>query len=115
MANEKPAAAFIGKYLFFYTPLFPKVPQFISLVPAKVTSAKADRQMFLEPAIAGTTLEKGFTRVGDHIAKVCDNLAQCEAFLSKLNQYQAQLSAMNTELMADPTPSQVRVRTVVTP
>lgn len=108
MANEKPAAAFIGKYLFFYTPLFPKVPQFISLVPAKVTSAKADRQMFLEPAIAGTTLEKGFTRVGDHIA-------QCEAFLSKLNQYQTQLSAMNTELMADPAPSQVRVRTVVTP
>jgi hypothetical protein len=112
--NDRPATAYIGKYLFFYTPLFPKEPQFISLIPARVVSAKADRQMFIEPAITGESLGKTFTRVGDHIAKVCNSKDECESFLGKLKQYHTQLSAMNQQLMAAPAPAQVRVRTAVT-
>lgn len=114
--SDKPATSYVGKYLFFYTPLFPKEPQFISLIPAKVTAAKAERQMFIEAVNPGDSLGKNFTRVGDHIAKVLDTKEDCETFLAKLQQYRTQLSAMNQELMSfQPTRAQSRVRTVAAP
>lgn len=109
--QESPAKQFVGKFLFFYTPLYQKVPQFIDDTPAKVTAAKAERQMYLEIVKPGDHLDKSFTRVGDHIAKVCDTFEQCEEFRTRLRQYKAQIEAMNKTLMESSPITHTRVRT----
>lgn len=115
---EKPAEQYVGKFLFFYTKLLPKAPFFIDPVGVKVKAVKGHRQMFIEAAEPGQHIDIEFTRVGDHIAVVCDTY---EAYLQAkqaIMTHKGQIEMLNGTLKTNldeinrPQPARVRVRSL---
>lgn len=95
------ASEYVGKYIFIYAHGVDKRPIYIRNEVLYATGVRGDRQILVE-GVGGHAATIKFTRVGEHIAKVCDSLPEALAFFEALDRLKEAVRALEINFISPP-------------